>query len=108
MQTPQEKALHYAINAIKNWEYNHFIRKVYLYGSFARGDFSINSDVDLYIECDEGIPNRELRLFRAAIIPVEENHAEVDLHYGFAPLHEQEGLYYDNIRKEGKILWERK
>lgn len=108
MKTKQERALNYAIEKIGHWAHKKNINKIYLYGSVARGDFSENSDVDLYIELNGPIPNKELRKFRAEIVPVDNDCSEIDLHYGFKPLHEYTGLYYDNIRKDGKILWEKK
>jgi predicted nucleotidyltransferase len=51
----------------------HKVKKVYLYGSFARGDFHEGSDIDLIIvgEFDGKMPQRIGRIFDLTSLPVE-------------------------------------
>lgn len=51
----------------------HKVKKVYLYGSFARGDFNEGSDIDLIIvgEFDGKMPQRIQKIFDLTSLPVE-------------------------------------
>jgi len=51
----------------------HKVRKVYLYGSFARGDFNEASDIDLIVvgEFEGKMPQRIKRILDLTSLPVE-------------------------------------
>ena len=51
----------------------HKVKKIYLYGSFARGDFNEASDIDLIIvgEFDGKMPQRIKKIFDLTSLPVE-------------------------------------
>jgi len=51
----------------------HKVKKVYLYGSFARGDFNEGSDIDLIIvgEFDGKMPQRINKILDLTSLPVE-------------------------------------
>jgi len=51
----------------------HKAKKVYLYGSFARGDFNEGSDIDLIIvgEFEGKMPQRIKKIFDLTSLPVE-------------------------------------
>jgi len=51
----------------------HKVKKVYLYGSFARGDFNEGSDIDLIIvgEFDGKMPQRIKKILDLTSLPVE-------------------------------------
>ncbi len=51
----------------------HKVNKVYLYGSFARGDFNEGSDIDLIIvgEFQGKMPQRIKKIFDLTSLPVE-------------------------------------
>jgi len=51
----------------------HKVKKVYLYGSFARGDFNEGSDIDLIIvgEFEGKMPQRIKKIFDLTSLPVE-------------------------------------
>ena len=51
----------------------HKVKKVYLYGSFARGNFNEGSDIDLIIvgEFDGKMPQRIKKIFDLTSLPVE-------------------------------------
>ncbi len=51
----------------------HKVKKVYLYGSFAKGNFNEGSDIDLIIvgEFDGKMPQRIKKIFDLTSLPVE-------------------------------------
>lgn len=51
----------------------HKVKKVYLYGSFARGDFHEGSDIDLIIvgEFEGRMPQRIKKIFDLTSLPIE-------------------------------------
>jgi len=51
----------------------HKVKKVYLYGSFARGDFNEGSDIDLIIvgEFEDKMPQRINKIFNLTSLPIE-------------------------------------
>jgi len=51
----------------------HKVKKVYLYGSFARGDFNEGSDIDLIIvgEFENKMPQRINKIFNLTSLPIE-------------------------------------
>ena len=51
----------------------HEVRKVYLYGSFARGDFNEGSDIDLIIvgEFEGRMPERIKKVLDLTSLPIE-------------------------------------
>ena len=51
----------------------HKVKKVYLYGSFARGDFNEGSDIDLIIvgEFEGKMPQRINKIFDLTSLPIE-------------------------------------
>jgi predicted nucleotidyltransferase len=87
------------------------IYKIILYGSYARGDFTAESDVDIIIllNCDK----EEVKSFRTEISRLSsriglENDIEVSLMLRDRTSYE-EGLavlpFYRNIENEGKVLY---
>jgi predicted nucleotidyltransferase len=87
------------------------IYKIILYGSYARGDFTTESDVDIIIllNCDK----EEVKSFRTEISMLSsriglENDIEVSLMLRDRASYE-EGLavlpFYRNIENEGKVLY---
>jgi len=52
---------------------NHNVKKVYLYGSFARGDFHEGSDIDLIIvgEFEGKMPQRIGKILDLTSLPIE-------------------------------------
>lgn len=81
---------------------NKRVRKAYLFGSFARGDQSSQSDVDLRFLCDEGVTFAELddiqkelegRLGRATDIVT-------------ASPSQMRPRFYDRIRRDEVLLYE--
>lgn len=88
----------------------HKIKKVILYGSYARGDYNNSSDVDIMILTT--LDNKEIEEYREAISeivfeiqietdvyisPIMKNIDSYNLKVGFVP-------FYMNVQKEGVEL----
>ncbi|MEK7727502.1 MAG: nucleotidyltransferase domain-containing protein [candidate division KSB1 bacterium] len=84
--------------------------KIILYGSFARGDFHEDSDLDLFIIKESDEPNRLLRrkvdqLLTGRLFPVDirvRKPAEVEWNF-----QERNPFYLYHIFKDGKVLYDR-
>ncbi len=86
------------------------LKKVILYGSYARGDFHKNSDIDIMILTDldeEEIENYRDKISDVAydieldtgviLSPVIKNIEKYNIRTGFIP-------FYKNVQKEGVVL----
>lgn len=76
----------------------HGALKIILYGSLARGDYRLDSDIDI---CFEGIPDE--KYFRAIAECLMETHRRVSV-LNFEDI---QGYLRERILKEGRILYER-
>ncbi len=84
--------------------------KIILYGSFARGDFHKDSDLDLFIIKESDEPNRLLRrkvdeLLAGRLFPVDirvRKPAEVEWNF-----RAQNPFYLHHIFKDGKVLYDK-
>ena len=72
-------------------------RKIILYGSLARGDYKLHSDIDI---CVEGIPKENY--FRA----IAECLMEIDRRISVLDFDKLQGYFKERILSEGKILYE--
>ncbi len=88
------------------------LKKVILYGSYARGDYDAESDVDVMLLVDEDDEN--LRTYRKPIRKVE---SEIDFKYDVllcGIVQNQDKFYqyindipfYSNVYKEGIVLYD--
>ena len=90
------------------------LRKIILYGSYARGDYNSNSDIDIMILTSlldteiKKIENEvydiafEFEMRNEVIISINiKNEEHFNYWLGALP-------YYDNVKKEGIILWDSK
>jgi predicted nucleotidyltransferase len=83
--------------------------KIILFGSHARGDADVNSDLDLLVIVD-GIEQlrkestRVRRALRGLLIPIDVILASSEQ---IERLRDEKGLIYHNALAEGKILYER-
>ena len=92
--------------------YGDHLRKVILYGSYARGDFHADSDVDLMILLD--LSDMELKVFSRQLSYMTYDF-NMDHEVDIKPISKSEEHFrkwvanypfYANIRKEGVVLYE--
>ena len=92
--------------------YGDHLRKVILYGSYARGDFHVDSDVDLMILLD--MSDMELKVFSRQLSYMTYDF-NMDHEVDIKPISKSEEHFrkwvanypfYANIRKEGVVLYE--
>jgi len=86
--------------------------KIILFGSYARGDFGRNSDLDLFIEVDEGkessrLTRRKIETLlcgrRFSLDLIVRNQKEIDWNF-----RAKNPFYIHHIFKDGKVLYEKK
>ena len=99
------------VNEIKKI-YGSHLRKVILYGSYARGDFGPDSDVDIMILLD--MPDMELKAYSQQLSYLTYDY-NLDYELNIKPIAESEKHFqkwmenypfYANIHKEGVILYD--
>ena len=78
------------------------IERVILFGSYARGDASDKSDVDLVVESGGKMRNRMIFSLGGDILAVLPVRADV---YDILEI-EKPSLMYENIQKEGVVIYE--
>ena len=92
--------------------YGDHLRKVILYGSYARGDFHADSDVDLMILLD--MPDMELKVFSRQLSYMTYDF-NMDHDLDIKPIAKSKAHFekwienypfYSNIHKEGVVLYE--
>jgi len=76
---------------------NHGVRRVILYGSFARGDFRQDSDFDL---CVEGLSSRDYFLAFAECLMVTNRPLSI------VELQDAKGYFRERILSEGKVIYD--
>ena len=86
------------IEKIESILIRHGASRIILYGSLARGDYRVDSDIDV---CFEGIPNR--KYFRV----VAEILMETDRRVSMLNFEDAYGHFRERVTKEGKVLYER-
>lgn len=99
------------ISAVQNI-YGEHLKKIVLYGSYARGDFTNDSDVDIMLLVD--LPEDELDTFSDQLSELGFEH-NVNHGIWFMPVVKNEGHFrywceaypfYNNVAKEGISLYE--
>ena len=108
IESRHKQALRYAMEKISRSPLAPYVNELYLYGSYARGTQTWESDVDLLLTLDGNAPNlkKEIIQLKAEVSQDGTDDVQVDLKvlYGDAWKTSQM-LYYQNIRREGKKLW---
>lgn len=102
------RALRYAMNKIASSRLAPYVEELYLYGSYARGDYNWNSDIDLLLTLDENTPDlkREIIKLKSEVTEDTLSAVDVDIKIVFGEAWKNDSmLYFKNIRKEGKKLW---
>lgn len=101
-------ALEQALRKIVGSEYAGRIHSIYLFGSCARLQQKYSSDVDLFV-CVNDMDGRSQRRLRTLVEPDDIGLPEVELKFGsITDLETSDDIFYRNIRRDGKLLWERK
>ena len=77
------------------------IRKVYLFGSYARGEENSNSDIDLLIDVDDNFTLFDQAKFKEGIEDTFHKNADVIID------EDLEGLFKENVYKERICIYER-
>lgn len=76
-----------------------YISKVIIFGSRARGDNSIKSDIDLAVYCDNSI---------ADFIEDVEMNTTTLLEFDFSDMKDiHDDLFIDQVKKEGVVIYEK-
>ena len=78
------------------------VEKVILFGSYARGDASDKSDVDLVVESRGLLRNRKIFALGGELLGVLPVRVDV---YDILEI-ENPSAMYDNIRKEGVVIYD--
>jgi predicted nucleotidyltransferase len=83
---------------------------VILFGSYARGDVTADSDLDVLVVADDSVENcrresvRLRRCLRGILMPVD---IIVARHKDFERVKDEPGLIYQSFQREGKVAYER-
>ena len=88
---------------IQKQEKKNLIKKVYLFGSYARGEENENSDLDLRLETDDGLSLIDVGNIRQDIVDATDK--EVDLMV--AGPEDLDPMFYANVRKDEICIYER-
>lgn len=81
------------------------IEKIYAYGSFARGDYNYDSDIDLMLCCSDNLNFEMMREMRSSVN--ELNLPEVDLKFVTRDAQSFDYLFVDNFKRDGVLIWKR-
>lgn len=111
IKSRHENALKYAINQIKTSKLASYVQNLYLYGSYARGDYRWDSDIDLFLVLMEGAPvpclKKEIIRLKGAVSQDGVFDVDVDLKIVYGDAWKSSSIpYYKSILKEGKNVWE--
>ena len=108
-----EKAIEYARRQIEKSPVAPYVSKLYLYGSCVREEQTYQSDVDLMLELKPTFDINRLRdeiiLLKSRVNPGQLDMPEVDLKVVIGDEWKDEHtLYFENIKKEGRDIWQDK
>lgn len=78
------------------------IAKIILYGSYARGDASDASDIDLIVDSQGRLRNRKILAFGGELLGVLPVRVDV---YDILEIANPSAMY-DNIQKEGVVIYD--
>ena len=106
-----KKSISYAVRQIKESVLAPYIKKLYIYGSCARGEQRYDSDVDLFMELSDEIDltkyKNDVLFLKTKVSPLDYSLPEVDLKVVVGKAWMKNNmLYYKNVRKEGSNIWE--
>jgi uncharacterized protein len=91
--------------------YGERLAKIILYGSYSRGDYHENSDIDFLVVLndEEILVGKELAYMNKAIFQLTLQYNIAISHYPTTKnrFENSQAMFYQQIRKEGKIIYER-
>ncbi len=92
--------------------YGERLAKIILYGSYSRGDYHENSDIDFLVVLndEEILIGKELAYMNKAIFQLTLQYNIAISHYPTTKnrFENSQAMFYQQIRKEGKIIYERR
>lgn len=100
-------SVQYALSVLQNEEFSKYVREVYLYGSYARGQQKYWSDVDLLIRVVANTPPKIMRKMRTEVIPEDINLPEVDLKFTMGEEYSTSYRFNENIKRDGRLIWKK-
>ena len=100
------EALQKALEILKKEKYSSYIKKIYLYGSCARGEQKYSSDVDLFVVVSKNTPKDVIINMRLEISNDDINLPDVELKISTSGKLESK-QFNDNLQKDGVLLWEK-
>lgn len=103
------KVLNDAIKILSEDPYRQYIEEIYLYGSCARGNEKYNSDVDLFLQCNQQLSGIVARKMRVEVMPDDIKLPDVELKFTKDDQWKRASdQFSQNIRKEGILVWKNK
>lgn len=108
-----EEALSETLCGIKKSFISDYVKAIYLYGSYVRGDYSWDSDIDLLMVLrEDALKNRKVKKeiiwLKGNLTGEELDAPEIDLKVVFGDEWQKStDIYYKTILEEGVNVWER-
>ena len=105
MTDRHKKALKHACCVLKEIPY---VRRIYLFGSCARGDETYQSDVDLFILTESGVSKDQLFDMKCKVISDDLSLPDVNLITADSLQKLTSVQFVNNIIKDGVLVWKKK
>ena len=86
-------------------KYADIFEKIYLFGSFARGDYRADSDIDILLCCNDKFNPRDGRFIRCLV--ARDSIPDVDLKFLTKNSNWLDGAFAINLEKEAVLIWKR-
>lgn len=101
------KSLQHALQVLRQDKYAKYINAIYLYGSCARGTQKYDSDIDLLLMVQADTPKAILRQMQIEVMPEEIDLPPVELKISMGDTFSDSSQFNENIKRDGRLLWER-
>lgn len=105
------KSMRWGISTITGSDLSAYIDKIILYGSYARHQEKYDSDIDFLVVTKDNIPDTHIKQLdlRGKLGNPPEGLTNVDAHYYTSEqVKYMKSSFLDNVRKEGKVVWDSK
>ena len=100
------ESLKFAVDVL-SFKYQDYISSIYLYGSYARGTHSYNSDIDLLIYVNRVLSGHEIRKMRTDVISDDYKLPEVELKILLDGTFMGIEQFRNNIERDKVLVWEK-